>query len=746
MEQTRKLNGCAKKARLRKRMSGQSPEKVETNSLVESSARIASYAGVLAFSGLAHLAVIDGYRHKDEIMQEMHETIARAKNVALDTRDALVIPYHKATNPVLFRTIERDVKYAVEHKDTIRVNIRSVLGYEEHFVEGIPLNEIEKGQEKYDALVLRYQLLRTKGWEIEDILDEMLKERGEYEEDQTSMFRLLAQGKGNCQARAKLFSSLIQDVFPEYDTSNWVRVEVYRGYIDELNEEHDGHVRVVLEFADKKYWTVVEGNKISKQPQVTDDIPRPSAQEVFVDGSARALQVLPEESRFGFLNQPSEGEGDLLTVPRHVNPGIIYPESSVPWLGTADEAEPWIPRGNETSIDSSGKWNAGIPPPSIKIEPPQTLIKQIRKDQAYGAAVSRAEASIAQYANQGVRIDSFEQPWLSESAAERLAVIVPLSASQDARLAAEKARADMLSENPKHRLWIFYEVTNEQEVVTPLTDPNASYLFSSYPTTEQFKNAGSIYVPDVETFQRDPRWKKLDNEYPGLSNVTVFRAVALSDTFDTNNLPSFRALIDVPDDHSTITFPPGMFMLRNPQSLEGKTVKFSEYIGVYLNGRLPNIHLDNHTFVELHGQPIVWGEGVSMKSDSRSFRLYLVTMDLSFERRAFSAVETATPSDRGTPCVLIAVEINDPSFNLHLDPEMFVDTPKDKHYVDFDFSYRTLDLDNGERENINKRILEQFSSVQIPEGWRMETSIDDSDGLRLSVILWNEAISFNKAK
>lgn len=697
----------------------------------EDGVRLATYAGLLAFSGLLHVKMMDEYRHQDEIMHDLRETIARAKEMVLDERDDLVIPYREAKHPTAFHTIQRDVRYAFAHEDMVRMNIRSVLGYEEYFVEGVSFEDLEKGQKKYDALVLKYQALRLQGWEIEDIVNEMLKERGEYEKEQTSMFLLLVRGKGNCQARAKLFASLLQDVFPEYDTNDWVLLEVYRGYVDALGEEHPGHVRVVLNFSDTKTWVVVEGNAISDEPRIADNIPRPSAQEVFVEGSARAMHVLPEETRFGFLNAPSSDQHSPLSLSPHHNPGIVYPESSVPWLGSADESETWIPRGTETSIDSQnvGWADVGGVPFSIRVEPLETLSKQVEKDRAYGAALSRVKAVIDQYADQGVRFDVAEMSLIEDHGEKKIVVIFPLSASEQARRAVEAARAKMLKENPEYHLWIFYEVTREDEALVPLVNPNERYLFATVPTEEQMKNAGSIFVSDVDVLQRDAQWKTFREDQQRWDgsfynqNILLHHALTLPTDADLRRLPFFRALIDISPEASQITFPSGDLFLRNPRALEGKTVHLEDGSTLLaLEGALPNIHKNNSDVI-IEGPFVVWGEGVSLKeSVGDIFSLSLSSHDLSFERRAFSGVEMSGVSSM----VVVYIPV-DSTTKFHVDPEMFLDVSANDIRLNF------YERNKGnEQSTVMNDIERSMHEVDVPDGWEMSFTYVET-GMTVSI-------------
>lgn len=116
------------------------------------------------------------------------------------------------------------------------------------FNEGITDDdEVQEGQEKLKQMTQSFKTLAATERDQLKVLHELVKQQGTHEEGESSLNSILVDGKGNCEARAKLAISVLQETYPNMP----VKLQHML-----LNSVH--HIRAIAQVEGK--WYALEGS------------------------------------------------------------------------------------------------------------------------------------------------------------------------------------------------------------------------------------------------------------------------------------------------------------------------------------------------------------------------------------------------------------------------------------------------------------------------------------------------------
>ncbi|MEK9157477.1 MAG: hypothetical protein AAB448_05125 [Patescibacteria group bacterium] len=234
--------------------------------------------------------------------------------------------YQKRHSESFDSTSESIVQYL--DSESIRdVDLSQFFAFEEWALEGASVDYSE-ANDAYHELLSSLKDLRDSGASMDEVFNHLLVSGGKHEKGQSSLFVLVKEGRGNCQARAKLYASAIEDLYPDLSKEGKIELQVFRSWKDVEGKRQLGHVRVVIDEAEN--WLVVEGDQVEEM-QKTTMIPTYEAHEAFLKGTAIGLDlVVPSKVGYPERNKSFFDFGAR----------IVYPPSDALYEGDGQSDAP----------------------------------------------------------------------------------------------------------------------------------------------------------------------------------------------------------------------------------------------------------------------------------------------------------------------------------------------------------------------------------------------------------------------
>lgn len=565
-------------------------------------------AGLMLFaSGLLHVGAYQEYLSAPKQIAELKMAAKAAKSdletaawLAKDLQLKAAQTYRQETAFEMFPRVERDILREFDSGKARVLSILYAIGYEEYFVEGVPMETIEKGSRNYDELLIKLRAMRqaqeNPAQVTDEVLNSILAAQGEYNENQPSAFVLFAGEGGNCQARAKAIAMLLDDLFPEYRGSNWIKIEVYRGYTDSTGKKHPGHVRVILDIPGEDHYNVMEGKGVYSSPIQEDRVTRVEAHDVFVRGSAAAMGIV------------EGGVADNDYSPRRL--GILYPDSPVRYLGKENGEGQWwpgisappvpaVPKGQKYYGLASG---VDILDEAITDEQVEKLVA-LKKENA--ELPHRFEEFLQSHKGEGV--EKTESVAITATGRVGIAkiIILPLSASQETRKQTETFVAELRKVRPDANFKILYGITAPDQKIAPLSDPDSEYIFLIPPTPELIAQypvlpqKSRVIVKNLKTTLQERGVDPYNFSLTICDPVTSLEDLRVLNAFagDTTNFhPHVNYVFDLPEEILEIPLSGYTSVyLQHPNTLEGKTL-FPEGGRAdvnFIHGAVPSVHMSD---------------------------------------------------------------------------------------------------------------------------------------------------------
>lgn len=574
------------------------------------------HAGVILFAGLLHAGAYHEYHSASKQIAEMKMVLNDAKSdvetlrwLVKHTELKMGQSYRTFSDSEIFSGVQQNILQELNSGKERTVAISDVLGYEEYFVEGIPMETIEKGTINFLEVANTLLKMRVKEEDpslvSDEVLNAMLAERGEYDENQPSAFVLFAEGRGNCIARAKAEAMLVDYVFKEHRGTNWMQTELYRGYTDATGKEHPGHIRLVLDFEGSDTLTVMGGSHVYEAPRRDDHVTRIEAHDAFVRGSAAAMGIV-------------EGGGaDYDYNPQRL--GIRFPDSPIRYLGSEDGETQWW--ANKPDSPEEGAKYFGLAhsidvlDEAVTNEQVEALIVQ-KKEKA--DLIHRFESFLDAHKAEGVvTTESRAVVTGGTYIGTTKVVILPLNASQKTRTETEDLVLELRKAMPDATIKILYGITSADQKILPISDPDAEYIFLKSPTEEQIKDRlellreKAIYVKTLQVAIEENNVHPFDNKLvicDPIKSLSDLRT--LNVLIDKSTRKNILYALDLPEDVMEIPLSNAAIVLQRSDALQGKTI-IPDGIGISIgniHGSLPSIRAENDALVSLYANPSKEGQ------------------------------------------------------------------------------------------------------------------------------------------
>jgi hypothetical protein len=155
--------------------------------------------------------------------------------------------------------------------ESLPVDLATLYLEQERQLGGVSEADTAKARAHFDALVEAAKRQQAGGWSEPETLGWILKQQGDYNDGYNQLTDLLNSGVGECEARAKFIAAMVQAVFPEYVKNSQMKVEIFRGKVNESGVIQPGHVRVIIDLtAEGKGVIVLEGDAPHHEMNPTD--------------------------------------------------------------------------------------------------------------------------------------------------------------------------------------------------------------------------------------------------------------------------------------------------------------------------------------------------------------------------------------------------------------------------------------------------------------------------------------------
>lgn len=562
------------------------------------------HAGVMLFAGLLHAGAYHEYHNASKQIAELkmvakvaESDIATMAWLARDMELKMGQSYRTLSNSQRFFGVQQNILQELNSGKARTLAISDVLGYEEYFVEGIPMETIEKGTINFLKAAQKLLEMRLKEEDptliSDEVLNAMLAEQGEYDENQPSAFVLFAEGRGNCLARAKAEAMLVDYVFEENRGASWMNTEIYRGYIDATGKKQPGHIRLVLDFEGSDTWTVMEGHEVYEAPRLDDHVTRIEAHDAFVRGSAAAMGIV-------------EGGGaDYDYNPKRL--GIRFPDSPIRYLGSEDGETQWwatLPAQPESGKQHYGLAD-GIDILDEAISDGQIRdLVELKKESA--ELPRRFEEFLRVHRGEGVEMTESSAITNSGRAGIAKVIILPLSASRETRIQTEAFVAQLRKAKPDAKFKLLYGITTTNQKIIPLSDPESEYIFLIPPTPELIAQypvlpqRSRVVVKDLTIALQEKGIDPMKFSMTTCDPVTTLENLQALNAFveDAVNLhPHVAYILDLPEEITEIPISAHTDVIsRFGKALEGKTLfpTRGDLDVSLFHGALPSIHSKEH--------------------------------------------------------------------------------------------------------------------------------------------------------
>lgn len=699
-------------------------------------------AGLMLFAGLLHVGAYHEYLSAPKQIAEIKMVIKAAESeaetrrwLAEDARLKKLQAGRQHERSDWLSLVQKDIYTELESGKGHTIPISSVLGYEAYFVEGVPIETIEKGLVHFQEVAQRLVEMRAKEdptLVYDDVLNAVLAEQGEYDENQSSGLVLFATGRGNCLARAEADAMLLDYVVPENRGTDWLQTELYRGYTDATGKKHLGHIRLVLNFEGSDTLTVMEGHEAYDVPRVDDHVTRLEAHEAFVRGSAIAMGINTMEQRVSDGYEPQRL-------------GIVFPDSPVRYLGSEDGSTQWW-AGKAPEPPKEGEQYRGIASDvnvldeAITDEDVKKLVEQ-KKEKTEPS--HRFEAFLEAHKNEGVEMTESTVVANRGIVGSAKSIILPLNVPPETRRQTEAFVAELRKATPDATFKLLYGITANDQKITPLADPNAEYIFLIPPTPKLMEGYSLLPSKDrviVKNVQMAIREKGI---IPGEAMLSICDPVTsladlqgLNAFIEEGHAPHIVFGLDLPEEIMDIPLHGySSVHLKHADALEGKTLSLTEgHISVaYIQGSMPslrgkNINIDFWPMSAEQGQrSLILGAGTEISGNWINMRFngpviiqegwkaheyspvpedekYATALDfyheVSFGARAFAGIQT--PVD---------IYEKYPSYG-DIDPQMF-------DGLSLGVKMWALSIDGKKFLDIDSLEKRMHSEVQIPSSVTM---------------------------
>lgn len=561
-------------------------------------------AGLMLFAGLLHVAAYDEYLSAPKQIAELkmavkaaESDIATAAWFAKNTELKMLRGYREFDKSEWFSAIQQDLLEELSGDKGRAVPIARVLGNEEYFVEGVPISTFEKGTKHYDEIIAKLRSMRKSQEDPAQVTDEVLNAilavQGEYDENQPSAITLFAGEGGNCQARAKAIAMLLDGLFPEYRESDWIKIEVYRGYVDSAGEEHLGHIRVVLDIPGEDHYSVMEGKEVYSSPRQEDNVTRVEAHDAFVRGSATAMGIVEGGVSDGY-------------EPRRL--GILYPDSPVRYLGSENGEMQWWPEVSSSTAQEEQEHyglasGVDILDEAITDEQVERLVA-LKKENA--ELPHRFQEFLHAHEGEGVEMTESTVVTGTGRIGVTKVVILPLHVSPEIRSQTESFVAELRKTIPDAKFKLLYGITAVDQKIVPLSDPDSEYIFlipptpklmAQYPTRSEMSR---VIVKDVDAALQergvDPAkfFISICDPVTSLEELRALNAF-VAEADESGYHPHVQYVLDFPEQIQDIPISGYTSVhLKRPDAFVGKHL-FAEQSLVrvaFLHGALPSIHAE----------------------------------------------------------------------------------------------------------------------------------------------------------
>ena len=583
-------------------------------------------AGIMVFAGLLHVAAYDEYLSAPKQIAELkmaakaaESDIATAAWLAKDAELKMLRGYRKFDKSEWFSAIQQELLEELNGDNGGAVPIARVLGNEEYFVEGVTIGTFEKGTKHHDEIIAKLRLMRQAQEDPAQVTDEVLNAvlaaQGGYDENQPSAIALFAGEGGNCQARAKAIAMLLDELFPEYRGSNWIKIEVYRGYTDSAGKKHLGHIRVVLDIPGEDHYSVMEGKEVYSSPKQEDHVTRINVYDAFVRGSAAAMGII------------EGGESDGYE-PRRL--GILYPDSPVRYLGSENGETQWWPNISPPAVQEGQKYyglasGVTILDEAVTDEQIRVLVEQKKERENLSL---RFEEFLRAHKSEGLEMTESTAVTAAGKAGVSKIIILPLSASQETRIQTEVFISEIRKARPDSMFKVLYGITAADQKIVPLADPDSEYIFLIPPTPELMAQypvplqRSTVIVKNLKIALQEHGIDPIKFVITICDPVTSLADLQALNAFVDNQSKghvTVNYVLDLPEEVENIPLSgyTSMNVLR-PDSLEGKMLSCNDgTLNVNLiHGALPSIQSEQEIDVifspdlsERGTSPLILGSG-----------------------------------------------------------------------------------------------------------------------------------------
>jgi hypothetical protein len=158
---------------------------------------------------------------------------------------------------------------AIERGDPLPIDLFEFYLTQERLAGGVTPEEEAKARQRFEEIIGFAKRLQAEGKSRDEVLGYILKQQGAYDPRSSFMIDLLAEGKGECEARMRYVSASVQELYPDLVAEGKMKTEVFRPWVDESGKLHVGHVRVVID--EGRRVAVLEGDAVRWGPSTAHE-------------------------------------------------------------------------------------------------------------------------------------------------------------------------------------------------------------------------------------------------------------------------------------------------------------------------------------------------------------------------------------------------------------------------------------------------------------------------------------------